>query len=161
MQSAARELIQSELGHHYSLQLRSMESSMSQRDFFGVGVIDRLGVIASTACVIHCLLAPIILSLLAVYAHFLPSEEHTHRVLAVLVTLLGALAIVTGYQRHKKPLVLLLMGAGLTLIFVGAFAGDRFHSHWSEVSITLAGSCCMIAAHRQNHTFCRNCETCN
>ena len=66
---------------------------MSQREFFGVGAIDRLGVIASAACVVHCLLAPIILSLLAVYAHFLPSEEHTHRVLAVLVTLLGALAL--------------------------------------------------------------------
>lgn len=125
------------------------------------GAIDHVGMLTSAACFVHCLVTPVIVSLLAVYAHFLPSEERTHRVLAIVVTLFGALALATGYRRHKRPSVLLLMAAGLTLIFAGAFFGDRLPSHWYEVSITLAGSCCMIAAHRKNHTFCRKCEVCN
>ena len=133
---------------------------MLQRSLLSSGTMDRLGVLASVACFIHCLATPILLSLLAVYAHFLPSEEHTHRVLAVLVTLIGALAIVGGYRRHRRPSVLVFMAAGLLLICTAAFFGEHLPTHWVEVSVTLAGSCCMIVAHRRNHTFCRDCTVC-
>ena len=125
-----------------------------------VGAFDRLGIIASTACFIHCLLTPVILSLSAVYAHFLPTEEHTHRILAVTVTLVGALAIGSGYRRHRKPVVLWLMAVGLVLIFAGAFYGDLLPSHWAEITVTMMGGACMIAAHRKNHTFCGRCNRC-
>jgi uncharacterized membrane protein YfcA len=122
---------------------------------------DRAGVLASALCFVHCLVTPVLFSLSAVSAHFLPSEERTHRTLAILITLLGAAAILTGYRRHKHPSILVLMAAGLTLIFAGAFLGDRLASHWQEVAITLAGSCLMIAAHRRNHTFCQRCIRCD
>ena len=80
--------------------------------------------------------------------------------LAIVVTLLGALALVTG-PKAQRPSVLMLMIAGLTLIFSGAVLGNRLLSHWDEVSITPAGSCCMITAHRRNHTFCRRCKAYN
>jgi uncharacterized membrane protein YfcA len=134
---------------------------MSQLTAYRTETIDRLGIYASSICFVHCLLTPVVLSLSAVSAHFLPSEEHTHRTLAVLVTLLGAITLATGYRRHKRRLILVLMAIGLSLIFAGAWFGDRLPSHWSEVAITLVGSCCMIAAHRMNHTFCRRCPTCN
>ena len=122
--------------------------------------VDRAGIYASALCFVHCLVTPVILSLSAVSAHFLPSEEHTHRTMAVLVTLLGTVALGLGYKRHKQPSVLLLMAAGLTLIFTGAYFGDLLPNHWYEVAITLAGSCCMITAHRRNHTFCQACVRC-
>ena len=134
---------------------------MGQRNLVSTGVLDRIGVYASVACFLHCLATPIILSLLAVYAHFLPSEEHTHRVLAIFITVVGAVAILAGYRRHRRPVVLLLLSAGLALIFAGAFYGDRLPSHWMEVLVTLSGSCCLIAAHRKNHTFCRSCSNCS
>lgn len=121
---------------------------------------DRFGIIASAACFLHCLATPIILSLSAVYAHLLPSEEHTHRLLAVIVTLVGALAIGSGYRKHKRKAILGLMALGLVLICAGAWFGDRLPSHSDEIAVTLAGSCCMIAAHRLNHTFCRRCQSC-
>ena len=81
--------------------------------------------------------------------------------LAVLITLLGALALGFGYRKHRRKSVLELMASGFTLIFAGAFFGDRLPSHGYEVAITLAGSCCMISAHRLNHTFCRSCKSCH
>ena len=121
---------------------------------------DGIGVWASAICFVHCLATPVVLSLSAVYAHFLPSEEHTHRVLAIVVTLVGAFALGKGYRKHKQHSILMLMATGLALIFAGAFLGDRLPSHWCEIAITLAGSSCMICAHRKNHTFCRRCKSC-
>jgi hypothetical protein len=120
--------------------------------------VDRIGIWTSTVCVIHCLLTPVLLSVSAVSAHFLPSEERTHRTLAAAIAALGAIALVRGYRRHRSPRVLVLMIVGLAFIFGGAYWGDHLPSHAAEILVTLVGSGFMIAAHRTNHTFCRDCS---
>jgi hypothetical protein len=120
--------------------------------------VDQIGVWTSTACVIHCLLIPVVLSISAVSAHFLPSEEETHRTLALAIAALGAIALVRGFRRHRSSRVLALMVVGLAFIFGGAYWGDRLPSHVAEVVVTLIGSGFMITAHRRNHTFCRDCS---
>lgn len=120
--------------------------------------MDQIGVWTSAFCVVHCLLTPVVLSLSAVSAHFLPSEEKTHRTLAVAIAALGAITLVKGYRNHRSSRVLLLMIAGLAFIFGGAFWGNHLPSHGIEVLVTLIGSGFMIAAHRTNHTFCRDCS---
>lgn len=119
---------------------------------------DRLGIIASAACFVHCILTPVVLSFATVWAHFLPSEERFHRTLAVLIAAIGGFAVLSGYRRHRRVRVLLLMAAGLFFIFAGAYWGDRLPSHLAEVAITLIGSCLMITAHLTNHTFCKSCD---
>src|ERR1700760_1661740 len=114
--------------------------------------VDQIGVWTSTLCVVHCLLTPIVLSLSAVSAHFLPSEERTHRTLAVAIAALGAFALIKGYRRHRSSRVLMLMVIGLAFIFGGAYWGNHLPSHAVEVVVTLVGSGFMIAAHRTNHT---------
>ncbi|MFC6644698.1 MerC domain-containing protein [Granulicella cerasi] len=118
---------------------------------------DRLGIATSALCVVHCLCVPVLISFSAVAAHFMPSEERSHRTLAVVVSLLGTIALVRGFRTHGRRRVLGLMAAGLAFIATGAFAGDRLSAHWQEVAITFCGSLLMIAAHRINHTFCRDC----
>lgn len=138
---------------------KAIDSSRSGGPGKSVAIpIDQLGIWTSTICVIHCLVTPIVLSVSAVSAHFLPSEERTHRIIAVVIATLGALALVRGYRSHRSLRVLLTMIAGLSCIFAGAFWGDRLPSHGAEVLITLIGSGFMITAHRMNHTFCRNCS---
>jgi hypothetical protein len=135
---------------------RKHDSSASETAVKALAVsVDQIGIWTSTLCVIHCLLTAIILSISTVSAHFLHSEERTHRSLAVIIATLGALALVKGYRSHRSLLVLLIMIAGLACIFAGAYWGDRLPSHRIEVLVTLIGSGFMIAAHRMNHTFCR------
>ena len=122
---------------------------------------DRVGIVVSAACFVHCILTPIVLSVSAVSAHYLPSEERVHRTLAVSVAVIGGFAIITGYRKHRRSRVLLLISCGLLLIFGGAYWGDRLPSHSSEVIVTMMGSCLMISAHLINHTFCKNCDCCN
>ena len=133
---------------------------MSESQLSWSTVADRAGIAASALCFVHCLATPILLSLSAVYVHFLPSEERTHRILAIGVTLIGVTALGLGYRRHKRKTSLIVAGIGVILIFMGAFFGDKLPAHWQEVVITLAGSCCMIAAHRLNRTFCNSCKSC-
>lgn len=118
---------------------------------------DRLGAGASILCVLHCLLTPVLMSASAVLAHLLPGEESTHRTLAVAVALFGAVALIGGFRRHRRSLVLVLLCAGLAMIAGAAWFGDRLPHHACEVAVTFAGSCCLIVAHRLNHTFCGQC----
>src|ERR1700761_6424192 len=118
---------------------------------------DRVGVWASGLCVVHCIVTPVLISMSAVLAHVLPSDEHVHRPLALILALIGAIALVRGYRAHKQRSVIYLMGSGLALIFAGAFVGDHLGGHWAELGITLLGSALMITSHRMNHTFCRDC----
>jgi len=119
---------------------------------------DRIGVWTSAMCVVHCLLTPVLLSMSVALAHFLPSEERVHRSLALFLALVGTIALVRGFRRHRRVQVLVLMAFGLASIFFGAYAGDRLPGHWAEVAVTTLGSLMMIAAHRLNHTFCRDCS---
>src|ERR1700761_7051606 len=81
---------------------------------------DQLGAWTSALCAVHCVLTPVILSISAVSAHLLPSEERTHRLLAVVVAALGTIALIKGYRNHRHLRVLFLMLAGLACIFGGA-----------------------------------------
>ena len=118
---------------------------------------DQIGQCASALCVVHCLLMPVLLSMSAVAAHFLPSEESTHRSLAILVAAIGAIALLNGYHMHRRKTTIYLMCIGLGLIAMGAYYGNRLPNHWIEVGVTLTGSLFMIFAHRLNHTFCKDC----
>jgi hypothetical protein len=121
---------------------------------------DRVGIYASALCVVHCIATPVLISFSAVLAHFLPGEESVHRTLATLVAAAGAIALIRGFRIHGRRLILSLMALGLGFIFFGAWFGDRLPAHVWEVLVTLTGSMLMIAAHRMNHTFCRDCTTC-
>ena len=121
---------------------------------------DNLGVWASALCVVHCIATPVLISASAVFAHFIPGEEKTHRTLAVGVAALGAIALVKGFRTHGRRRILALMAMGLAFIFAGAFFGAKLPSHGYEVAITMMGSALMITAHRMNHTFCHECRQC-
>lgn len=119
---------------------------------------DHLGIWTSWLCVAHCLLTPVLLSMSAVLAHCLPSEEHVHRTLAVFIALVGAVALMRGFRRHRRRRVIALMAAGLAILFFTAFYGDSLPNHVVEVTLTFCGSLLMISAHRINHTFCKRCD---
>lgn len=116
--------------------------------------------VLSATCVVHCVLTPVLLSSSVVLAHLLPGEERTHRVLAMLVAAMGAIALVRGFRVHGRWSILAMMAMGLGFIFFGAWFGEDLPSHGWEIAVTLAGSGLMIVAHRKNHTFCRDCRRC-
>ena len=122
---------------------------------------DAIGVGASTLCMIHCVLTPILLAFAPAMAHFLPGGEFVHRSLAYVITGVGVLAFRAGYAVHRRKSVLLLLLAGIAAITVGAYAVPLLPSHLWEIAITVAGSALLITAHFRNRTMCRSCRTCS
>lgn len=57
-------------------------------------------------------------------SQFLPGDAQVHRVLIVLVVLIGLAAFALGYRKHRKAVVFLPMAAGVWAIALGPFGGS-------------------------------------
>jgi len=79
---------------------------------------DRLGIIASVGCAVHCLVAPFLLLLLPTLGSVW-SHPAAHWVLAALVLPLAGVVIWRGYRLHRKRLALVAMGLGAMFILAG------------------------------------------
>ena len=79
-------------------------------------MLDRLAVFLSGVCMLHCLLAPTLVSLMPVLGLVAPGEESFHLLLLFLVLPASIAALAIGYQRHQNVLVPALGMAGLSLI---------------------------------------------
>ena len=149
---------------------------------------DRLGVWASTACAIHCLVAPLLFlaapTFAGIWAH--PSA---HAIVAVLVLPLAGSVLFRGYRKHRRLWVALAAGIGAACIVIGCIlpfvepgavtaasetaavphdnccpqvledeSGSTTLS-WPPASIvTILGSVLLVASHLGNLTCCRSCD---
>jgi hypothetical protein len=122
--------------------------------------VDTMGMTASSVCMVHCALTPLLLALAPGLAHYVPGDETVHRTLAVLVLSAGAFALARGYRVHRRLIVLVGFAAGAALVLTGALVGELLGSHVAEVAVTVAGSVVMVASHWKNRAFCNSCGKC-
>jgi hypothetical protein len=107
---------------------------------------DRLGLVLSFACLLHCLLTPLLVSLLPLFGLGLLASDSFHAVFAVGVLLAAALALIPGFRVHRRASVPALGIAGVTSVAVGAAM-----SHGgAETLLTVIGSLLLVAAHVSN-----------
>ncbi|MEM8737129.1 MAG: MerC domain-containing protein [Planctomycetota bacterium] len=79
---------------------------------------DRLGIVVSLGCAVHCLAAPFLLLLLPTLGSVW-SHPAAHWVLAALVLPLAGVVIWRGYRLHRKRSALVAAGLGGALLIVG------------------------------------------
>jgi MerC mercury resistance protein len=130
-----------------------------QSENVSTGKLDYLGIGVSLACAIHCIATPLVIAFLPVFAHSIPGSEKVHRVIALAVISVGAIAFRSGLKRHRRPIVLLPMAVGMAIIVGAVLFGDSLTHIW-ETGITMCGSFFVIVAHTINHSFCRDCKVC-
>lgn len=114
-----------------------------------VGFMDIAGVFASTLCTIHCLLLPIVLALLPVFAKELMHHDFVHVGLAGFVLVFCLMAYVPGYLNHGDKRLIWLGAVGLTLVFFATFVA-RDWGEAIEASIITAGNTVIIFGHLLN-----------
>jgi hypothetical protein len=116
--------------------------------------LDTLGVAASSLCLVHCLLMPLVILMLPALSASIVHNEATHYLLAVFVTIFCLTAVVPGYLRHSRKEVLFLMLVGLSLVLFATFvAGPVLGESW-EVPLISVGNLLVVGAHVFNRRLC-------
>lgn len=111
-------------------------------------VLDKFGVCASTACLVHCLATPFVIM-------FFPGikgvfTEEAHEVFAIIVVTLIALAVYPlCKKRHGHKDILAFAFAGVILILSAIFF-EALMPLSAHYGLTTLGSICLIAAHVKN-----------
>lgn len=113
---------------------------------------DRLGLVASLICIVHCTLTPLFLFFLPVLGAYFESAW-VHIVLALIVFPAGIFAFYSGYRTHGHRQVLGLATVGFLSLAVGLIAPQLA----VEIAFTVIGGLCLSSAHIINLRACRQC----
>lgn len=117
--------------------------------------LDLLGVALSTACLIHCTVLPMVLALLPMFGSHFHLDEKWHWILTGLIVPVAFVALITGWSRHHRNVVLYLGGVAMVMILGAPFCHDVF-GHVIEEIIATAGGLTLISAHLINHKTLRS-----
>lgn len=111
----------------------------------------------SLACAVHCLLMPIVLSVMPLVssASFALSEG-TDLVLTVLVVVSVSLGAVWSYRRHRDRRLLLWTSLGLGAYLVGHLLGH--HGSWLGLSLAVGGALMLAASSFAGARLARHCD---
>ena len=129
--------------------------------------LDYLGILASTVCLIHCLVLPFILPYLSLY--FETSEESSHNffhlVIFPILLVMAISAILKGHKLHNKKLPLTLATLGILLLgSTITFELEKYFEHQTITFINILGSLSLISAHITNISLSfkhKGMKTCN
>lgn len=113
--------------------------------------LDRVGVLLSGLCAVHCLASLVLVAGLGLGGEYLLAPA-IHQVGLVLAIAVGSITLVMGMARHGDPVPLHAGAAGIALMAVALFTG---HGK-AEAVLTIAGVGALAFAHLRNmrHNHC-------
>jgi hypothetical protein len=107
--------------------------------------LDRVGVLLSGLCALHCLAGLLLVAGLGLGGEFLLAPV-IHRVGLALAIVVGAATLVIGVARHRDPLPLQVGAAGIGLMIAALIVGHGT----PEAVLTMAGVALLAWAHLRN-----------
>lgn len=120
---------------------------------------DRLGILFSGLCVIHCLLVPVLLVLVPSFGAFwLAGEDSTHRLIFLGILVTAAVAFLFGYRMHRSLVPMIWMAFGMLFVVLGTFLNKSVMGYWGEYVLVPMGGLILIRAHFLNRFHCRTCH---
>ncbi len=115
---------------------------------------DRLAIVLSGLCLLHCLALPFAVLLgPALSAWLLGTETEVHWVLFALAVPVSLWALSRGYQSHAQVSTLILGISGLITMLLGV---SHVFGHEAEVLLTVVGVTAVLIAHVRNALLHRN-----
>ena len=107
--------------------------------------LDRVGVLLSGLCMLHCIAGIVLVAGLGLGGEVLLSPAF-HRMGRALAILTGAITLVMGVARHGDPRPLQAGGAGIAMMTVALFVGHGIE----EAVLTIVGVSLLAWAHLRN-----------
>ena len=121
-------------------------------------ILDKIGMAISSACAVHCALAPILITVAPLIGLGFIFEEKFETTIILVSLGLAFLSLVWGfYKDHRKfePLYLLLLGA--CFIYLSRLESIAL----PEPLLMALGGLSIAASHFINMKLCNHCNTCH
>jgi hypothetical protein len=114
--------------------------------------LDGAAASVSLLCLVHCLALPLLIAALPALSQVLAVPEGFHRGVALLALPASAVALLSGFRRHRSGRAMVLAAVGLGAIGWAAFWAE---SASAELLGTVFGSVLVSAAHVVNWVLAR------
>lgn len=112
-------------------------------------ILDQAAVLLSGLCLLHCLLLPVLVTLLPFIGQF--GDEHLHAELLLVVVPLSAGALLLGYRRHRQVAVIGWGLAGIVLLVLGGTLAHSLYGLLADRLLTVSGSLVLATTHYRNY----------
>lgn len=120
---------------------------MSEEASSRPGFWDRVGIGLSGICAIHCLLVPVVVSLVPLWPAFEELHGYTHLIFFLAITPTVVLSL---QKKHESKAVTTFLLSGVVIIFLAWFFNERL-GELGEAGVTLVGSLLLIWGHWLNY----------
>lgn len=118
--------------------------------------LDRFGACLSLACAVHCLAAPVLLSLVPMAGLSVLAGESAETVFLIAALALAGASLCWGLRVHGRVRLCVLFGAAACLIAAGRLWAD----HTVESVCVAGGAGVLAAGHLLNRRWCAACVRC-
>lgn len=111
---------------------------------------DRVAIVLSTICIVHCLAMPFVIALLPVAAFAIGGDGHFHSLMLWFVVPTSVLGFGLGLRVHRRIDIVAMGAVAIAALAASALWG---HSEWDpsvEVVVNVASSVLLAAAHWRN-----------
>jgi hypothetical protein len=129
-------------------------------------MLDKAGMVASITCAVHCMIMPLVITLLPIFGLSLFATEEFEWILLMISAMLGITSLCFGFRKHKSFKAFSFLGIGLTFLVIGRLA----HEHVSHFRIftfdiyllfLVAGAILVALSHWLNNKLCKSCLPCH
>ena len=125
-------------------------------------VWDKLGIVGSALCVVHCVFTPLAIGYLSAMGLGFLGAEVFHKLLAVPLLAIALLAFLPGYRKHGDTRILAAGIAAVAVLLGAIFVLETFLPHSIAAVGTVIGSVLLIGAHALNwRKGCGTTECCS
>lgn len=109
------------------------------------GRLDRMGILLSCLCAVHCLVGIVIVAGLGLGGGLL-LDPAIHKVGLLVATVVAAVAIGVGAIRHRRPMPIIVAMTGLSFMGGALAVGHG----WDEAVLTIIGVVLVAVGHFLN-----------
>lgn len=121
-------------------------------------LFDKLSIVASAICAIHCVLTPVALALTSSALVFGMEAHAIHIALIAFILPMSLIALFLGCKNHRDKAVISSVLSGLAILLFAAFWGHDVLGHVGEQVATVVGSLLLVFAHWRNYRLCRQAQ---
>lgn len=129
-------------------------------------MLDKAGMVASITCAVHCMIMPLVITLLPIFGLSLFATEQFEWILLIVSAILGITSLCFGFRKHKSYQAFSFLGIGLTLLVIGRL----IHQHIEHLKVfqfdlyllfLVLGALLVALSHWLNNKLCNSCPPCH